>query len=81
MRTTVGLVLGAIGVLCAVVGLFLINGVSIEFPGIILGALGYYFCLQSGNQGGSGAGRILGIVAVVLSVVSIAISGLSGPPQ
>ena len=60
MRTTVGIVLGAIGVLCAVVGLFLINGVSIEFPGIILGALGYYFCLQSGNQGGSGAGRTWG---------------------
>jgi len=24
----------------------LINGISIEFPGIILGGLGYYFCLQ-----------------------------------
>jgi hypothetical protein len=62
-------------------GLFLINGVSIEFPGIVLGGLGYYFCLQYGSQGGSRTGRILGIVAVVLNVVSIAISGLSGPPQ
>ena len=62
-------------------GLFLINGVSIEFPGIILGGLGYFFCLPSGGQGGSRAGQILGIVAVILNVVSIAISGLSGPPQ
>ena len=60
------------------IGLLLINGISIEFPGIILG---YFFCLPSGGQGGSRAGRILGIAAVVLSVVSIAVSGLSGPPQ
>ena len=55
---------------------FLINGVSIEFPGIILGGLGYYFGLQSANR----AGQILGIVAVVLSVISILISGLMGGP-
>ena len=73
--------LGVLGLLCAVVGLLLINGVSIEFPGIILGALGYYFCLQSGGQGGSRAGQILGIVAVVLSVISNAVSGLTGSPQ
>ena len=58
-------------------GLFLINGVSIEFPGIILGGLGYYFGLQSVNR----AGQILVIVAVVLSVISIVISGVSGGPQ
>ena len=81
MRTTVGVVIGVLGVVCAVIGLLLINGVSIEFPGIILGGLGYYFCLPSGGQGGSRAGQILGIVAVVLSVVSIAVSGLTGPPQ
>jgi uncharacterized RDD family membrane protein YckC len=69
--------MGVLGVLCAVVGLFVINGVSIEFPGIILGGLGYYFGLQGGNR----AGQILGIVAMVLSVVSIVISGVSGGPQ
>ena len=69
--------MGVLGVLCAVVGLFVINGVSIEFPGIILGGLGYYFGLQGGNR----AGQILGIVAVVLSVVSIVISSVSGGPQ
>ena len=81
MRSTVGLVLGAIGVVCALIGLVLINGISIEFPGIILGALGYYFCLPNGNRVSSRPGQILGIVAVVLSVVSIVLSGLAGPPQ
>jgi hypothetical protein len=81
LRTTVGVVLGVLGLLCALIGLFLINGVSVEFPGIILGGLGYYFCLPGGGQGGSRAGQILGIAAVVLSVVSIAVSGLTGPPQ
>jgi hypothetical protein len=73
----VGIALGVLGLLCAVAGLFLINGVSIEFPGIVLGGLGYYFGLQGGNR----TGQILGIVAVVLSVISIVISGVSGGPQ
>jgi hypothetical protein len=73
----VGIALGVLGLLCAVAGLFLINGVSIEFPGIVLGGLGYYFGLQGGNR----TGQILGIVAVVLSVISILISGLMGGPQ
>jgi uncharacterized RDD family membrane protein YckC len=77
LQTSVGILMGVLGVLCAVVGLFVINGVSIEFPGIILGGLGYYFGLQGGNR----AGQILGIAAVVLSVVSIVISGVSGGPQ
>ena len=77
MRATVGILLGVLGVLCAVIDLFLINGISIEFPGTILGGLGYYFGLQSANR----AGQILGIVAVVLSVVAFVISGLIGGPQ
>jgi hypothetical protein len=81
VRSTVGIVLGALGLVCAVIGLLLINGVSIEFPGIILGGLGYYFCLPSGGQVGSRPGQILGIVAVILSVISIAVSGLTGSPQ
>jgi hypothetical protein len=50
MRSTVGLVLGVLGVVCALIGLALINGISIEFPGIILGGLGYFFCLPSGAR-------------------------------
>jgi len=34
LRTTVGEVLGALGVLCAVIGLFLINGISIGVSGL-----------------------------------------------
>jgi hypothetical protein len=77
LQATVGIALGVLGVFCAVLGLFVINGVSIEFPGIILGGLGYYFGLQGANR----TGQILGIVAVVLSVISIVISGVSGGPQ
>jgi uncharacterized RDD family membrane protein YckC len=77
LQATVGIALGFLRVLCAVLGLYLINGVSIEFPGIILGGLGYYFGLQGGNR----TGQTLGIVAVVLSVISILISGLFGGPQ
>jgi hypothetical protein len=43
----VGGVLGLLGVICAVVGIFVLEGISIEFPGIILGTLGYYFGLTS----------------------------------
>ena len=45
LRATVGRVLGVLGVLCAVVGIFVLNGISIEFPGIMLGGLGYYISL------------------------------------
>ena len=69
--------MGVLGLVCAVVGIFVLNGISIEFPGIILGALGYYLGLTSQDR----ASQILGIVAVVLNVISIVISGLAGPPQ
>jgi hypothetical protein len=77
VRATGGITLGVLGLLCALIGLLLINGASIEFPGIVLEGLGYYFC----PQGGSRTGQILRIVAVVLNVISIGTSGLSGPPQ
>lgn len=63
------------GVLCAIVGTFVLNGISIEFPGIMLGALGYYFCLTSGD----GAGQTLGILAAALNVISMGISGIENP--
>ena len=47
-RIMVGIVLGLLGVLCALVGVFGFDGLSVELPGIILG-LGYYFGLRSGN--------------------------------
>ena len=73
----VGRALGVLGLVCAVVGLVALDGISIEFPGIILGALGYYFSLTSGDR----PGQLLSIAAVVLNVVSMVISGVTGPPQ
>ena len=58
-------------------GIFVLEGISIEFAGIILGGLGYYFGLRSQDR----VGQILGIVAAILNVVSMVVSGLSGPPQ
>jgi hypothetical protein len=77
LRAMAGGLLGVLGVVCAVVGIFVIEGISIEFPGIILGALGYYLGLTSQDR----RTQIVGIIAAVLNVISMAISGLSGPPQ
>jgi hypothetical protein len=78
LRETIGRVLALLGVICAVVGIFVLEGISrIEFPGIILGGLGYYLGLTSQDQ----VGQVLGIAAAVLNVISTVISGLSGPPQ
>ncbi len=77
LRAVVGGVLGLLGVICAVVGIFVLEGISIELPDIILGALGYYLGLTSQDR----ASQILGVVATVLNVISMAISGLSGAPQ
>ncbi len=71
LRATVGRVLALLGVLCAVVGIFVIEGISIEFPGIMLGGVGYYLCLTAGDR----VGQTLGIFAATLNVVSMGISG------
>ena len=77
LRATVGRVLALLGVLCAGVGIFVIEGISVEFPGIMLGGLGYYFCLTSGD----GVGQTLGIFAAALNAASMGISGLEHPLQ
>jgi hypothetical protein len=77
LQAVVGGLLGLLGVVCAMVGIFVLEGISIEFPGVILGGLGYYLGLTSQNR----RSQILGIVAAVLNVISMVISGLSGPPQ
>jgi hypothetical protein len=77
LRATIGRVLALLGVVCAVVGIFVLEGISIEFPGIILGGLGYYFGLTSQDR----ASQILGIATVVLNIISMIISGLAAPPQ
>ena len=77
VRDTAGALLGGLGVVCALVGIFVVEGISIEFPGIMLGAIGYYLGLTARNR----AGQILGIAAAVLNVISMVISGLGAPPQ
>ncbi len=77
VRDTAGVLLGGLGVVCALVGIFVVEGISIEFPGIMLGAIGYYLGLTARNR----AGQILGIAAAVLNVISMVISGLGAPPQ
>jgi hypothetical protein len=77
LRAMVGRVLGLLGVVCAVAGLFVVEGISIEFVGIILGGLGYYLGLTSQDR----MGQILGACAAILSVISIGTSGLEGPPH
>jgi hypothetical protein len=66
-----------VGRVLSLIGLFILQGISIELPGISLGGLGYYFGLRSQDQ----LGQILGGVAIVLCVVSIGVSGLEDPPQ
>ncbi len=77
LRAMVGRVLGLLGVVCAVVGIFVLNGISIEFPGIMLGGLGYYFSLTGRDR----LGQTLGIFAAALNAVSLVVSGLESPPQ
>ena len=77
LRETIGRVLALLGLVCAVVGIFVLEGISIEFPGIILGGLGYYLGLTSQDR----VGQILGVAAAVLNVISMLLSGLSGPLQ
>ena len=58
-------------------GVFVVDDIPVEYPGITAGALGYYFGLRGGDR----LGQMLGIAAVVLCVVSMVVSGLTGPPQ
>ena len=77
MSELVGRVLSLIGIAFALIGLFILEGISIELARIILGGLGYYFGLRSQDR----LGQSLGGVAIVLCVVSIGVSGLEDPPQ
>jgi hypothetical protein len=77
LRTMVGRGFGLLGVVCAVLGIFVFDGISIEYVGLILGGIGYYLGLRSQDR----VGQILGIAAAILNVVSMRISGLEGPLQ
>jgi len=77
LRVAVGRGLGLLGIICAAVGIFVAIGISIEYTGIMLGGLGYYFCLTGRDE----LGQVLGIAAAALCAVSMAVSGLEHPNQ
>ncbi len=47
LRAMVGRALGLLGVVFAVLGIFVFEGISIEYVGVILGGIGYYLGLRS----------------------------------
>jgi hypothetical protein len=76
-RSVVGMALSVLGIACALVGPFLLDGISLVLLGIILGGLGYYFGLQKAD----GLGQSVGILAVALCVISLFVSALTIAPQ
>ena len=72
--SVLGRVLCAMALACALVGI-LLEGVSVEIPGIALGTVGYGFATRSGDR----AGQVLGVAAVVLCAVSMAILSIDLP--
>lgn len=72
--SVVGRSLCVIGLACAVAGIIL-GGVSVEIPGIALGAAGYGFAARASDR----AGEVLGVVAVVLCAISMAIPSFDLP--
>lgn len=74
MKAIVGRVLATLSGVIAVVGL-LVNGISIELIGIILGAGGYALGLSGDDR----ASRLMGIAAIALNIVAIVVGGLGVP--
>lgn len=75
MKVLIGRGLSALSLVISVIGLFVVNGISIELAGIMVGAGGYAL----GVSGDDRVGRVVGIAAVILNVVSIIIGGLGVP--
>jgi hypothetical protein len=65
----IGRALSLVGIAFALIWIFVLEGISIEIPGIILGG------------GATTSGSAMGISAVILCVISIIISGLAAPQQ
>ena len=76
-RSFVGMALSVAGIACALVAPFLTIGTTLALTGLILGGLGYY----RGSQKEDGLGQVLALVAIVLCVISLFVSGLTGAPQ
>lgn len=72
--SVVGRSLCAMGLACALAGI-LLEVVSVEIPGIALGAMGYGLATRSGDR----TGQVLGVATVVLCAVSMAIPSFDLP--
>jgi hypothetical protein len=72
--TVIGRGISTMGLACALAGI-LLRRMSVEIPGIAPGAAGYGFATRSGDR----AGQVVGVVAVVLCVVSVAIPSFDLP--
>jgi hypothetical protein len=76
-RSFLGMALSVAGIACALVAPFLTIGISLELTGLILGGLGY----SRGSQKEDELGQVLALVAIVLCVIALFVSGLTGAPQ
>jgi hypothetical protein len=70
----VGYVLSTMGLAFALLAIFL-EGVSVEIPGVALGAVGYGLATRSGDR----AGQVLGVTTVVLCTISMLIPSFDLP--
>jgi hypothetical protein len=66
--TVVGRSLSVMGLACALAGI-LLGSISVEIPGIALGAAGYGLAARASDR----VGQALGVVTVVLCAVSVAV--------
>ena len=72
--SVIGRVFCALGLACALAGI-LLEGIWVEIPGIALGAAGYGFATRSDDL----VGQVLGVAAVALCAVSVAIPSFDVP--
>lgn len=87
MSDTVGRLLSALGVVCALVGVFVMGGISVQFPSILLGAADQAAGQAAGQASGlSGRDRTGALGARdrsgrPLGALDAPPSGLTAPPQ
>jgi hypothetical protein len=72
--SVVGRAFCPMGLACALAGI-LLGSVSVEIPGIALGAMGYGFATRASDR----VGQVLGGAVVTLCAVSVAISSFDVP--
>jgi hypothetical protein len=72
--TAIGRAISMMGLACALAGI-LLGSLWVEMPGIVLGAAGYGFAARASDR----TGVVLGVAAVVLCVVSVAIPSFDSP--